>query len=70
MGVITAESLMSLEQYAKTRKEFRAKVLAHKKNRSLQLGAHISRKGTGVATNHPSTRTRLRPRRSDKRPAA
>jgi hypothetical protein len=42
MGVITAESLMSLEQYAKTRKEFRAKVLAHKKNRSLQLGAHIT----------------------------
>ena len=42
MAVITAESLMSLEQYAKTRKEYRAKVLAHKKNRTLMLGGHIT----------------------------
>ena len=42
MAVITAESLMSLEQYAKARNDFRAKVLAHKKNRTVQLGEHIT----------------------------
>ena len=40
--VITAESLMSLEQYSKARKEFRVKVLAHKKTRTVQLGDHIT----------------------------
>jgi hypothetical protein len=42
MPSITPESLMSLEQYAKVRDEFRAKVIAHKKNRQVQLGEHIS----------------------------
>ena len=42
MPSITPESLMSLEQYAKVRDEFRAKVIAHKKNRHVQLGEHIS----------------------------
>jgi hypothetical protein len=42
MGTITAQSLMSLEQYAKSRKEFRERVLAHKKNRTVQLGDHIT----------------------------
>jgi hypothetical protein len=42
MAVITAESLMSLEQYSKARRDFRAKVLAHKKNRTVQLGEHIT----------------------------
>jgi hypothetical protein len=42
MAAITAESLMSLEQYAKARKEFRERVLAHKKNRTVQLGEHIT----------------------------
>ncbi|HWH49413.1 MAG TPA: DUF3501 family protein [Burkholderiales bacterium] len=42
MAAITAESLMSLEQYAKARKDFRAKVLAHKKNRTIQLGGHVT----------------------------
>jgi hypothetical protein len=42
MGRITAESLMSLEQYAKARKEFRQRVLAHKKDRTVQLGGHIT----------------------------
>ena len=42
MVAITAESLMSLEQYAKARKDFRAKVLAHKKNRTVQLGEHVT----------------------------
>jgi hypothetical protein len=42
MGTITAESLMSLEQYAKARKEFRERVLAHKKSRTVQLGGHVT----------------------------
>jgi hypothetical protein len=33
---------MPLETYARTRKEFRAQVLAHKKHRSVQLGEHIT----------------------------
>lgn len=42
MAAITAESLMSLEQYARARKDFRARVLAHKKNRTVQLGEHVT----------------------------
>ena len=42
MGAITAESLMSLEQYAKARKEFRQRVLAHKKHRTVQFGGHVT----------------------------
>ncbi|HKU16742.1 MAG TPA: DUF3501 family protein [Steroidobacteraceae bacterium] len=34
--------LMSLEQYSTARKEFRAKVLEHKRNRSLALGANAT----------------------------
>jgi hypothetical protein len=33
---------MSLEQYARSRKEYRARVLAHKKNRTVRLGEHIT----------------------------
>jgi Protein of unknown function (DUF3501) len=39
---ITRDSLMSLEAYAKARKDFRAKVIAHKKNRTLHLGDHVT----------------------------
>ena len=42
MGTITAESLMSLEQYAKARKQFRQRVLAHKKQRTVRLGEHVT----------------------------
>lgn len=42
MGSITADSLMSLEQYAKARKSFRERVLAHKKDRTLKLGEHVT----------------------------
>ena len=34
-----------------------------------QLGAHMSKNGTGAATSQPATNTCLRPKRSDKRPA-
>ena len=42
MPQITPDSLMSLEAYAKARPEFRAKVIAHKKDRTLQLGENVT----------------------------
>lgn len=42
MPQITRDSLMTLETYAKTRKEFRAKVMAHKQHRTLHLGDHVT----------------------------
>jgi hypothetical protein len=40
--VIKRDSLMSLEAYARGRDEFRAKVIAHKKNRTVHLGANVT----------------------------
>jgi hypothetical protein len=42
MPVITLDSLMSLEVYARAREEFRAKVIAHKKIRTIHLGRHVT----------------------------
>ena len=42
MAKITRDSLMTLEAYAKARKEFRARVMAHKKNRSVHIGDHVT----------------------------
>jgi hypothetical protein len=42
MPQITRDSLMTLEAYAKARNEFRARVMAHKKNRTLRLGASVT----------------------------
>jgi hypothetical protein len=42
MRKIARDSLLSLEAYAKQRQEFRAKVIAHKKDRTVQLGAHVT----------------------------
>jgi hypothetical protein len=42
MPRITRDSLMTLEAYASARKEFRARVLAHKKPRSVHLGEHLT----------------------------
>ena len=42
MPQIKRESLMTLEAYAKARKEFRAKVIEHKKRRSVHLGEHVT----------------------------
>ena len=39
---ITRESLLTLESYAKTRKGFRERVLAHKKPRTVHLGEHVT----------------------------
>ena len=42
MSVVTRDSLMTLEAYAKARPEFRRKVLEHKKNRNVALGGHVT----------------------------
>ena len=42
MPKITRDSLMTLEAYAKARPEFRARIMAHKKDRIVPLGAHIT----------------------------
>ena len=39
---ISRDSLLSLEAYARQRKEFRAKVMAHKRDRTVHLGAHVT----------------------------
>lgn len=42
MPRIARENLLTLEAYARERKNFRARVLAHKKNRTVHLGAHLT----------------------------
>ena len=42
MTAISRESLLTLEAYAKQRKEFRSRVLAHKKNRVLHIGPNVT----------------------------
>lgn len=39
---IARDSLLTLEAYARERQAFRAKVIAHKKNRTVRLGSHIT----------------------------
>ncbi|HVG05512.1 MAG TPA: DUF3501 family protein [Burkholderiaceae bacterium] len=41
-GRIARDSLLTLEAYARERQKFRAKVIAHKKNRTVHLGEHIT----------------------------
>ena len=42
MPHITRDSLMPLETYAKVRPEWRAEIMAHKKNRMVDLGDHVT----------------------------
>ena len=42
MPQIQRSSLMTLEAYARERPQFRARVMAHKKNRTVSLGDHIT----------------------------
>ncbi len=42
MNKLIRQDLYSLEEYADTRPEFRARVLAHKKNRMIKLGDHAT----------------------------
>ncbi len=40
--MITRDSLMTLEAYARARDEFRARVMSHKKNRKVHLGENVT----------------------------
>ena len=42
MAQISRDSLLTLEAYSRQRKDFRARVIAHKKNRTLHLGEHVT----------------------------
>jgi hypothetical protein len=42
MPKIERASLLSLEAYARQRKDFRARVIAHKKNRKVELGGNVA----------------------------
>ncbi len=42
LSVIERESLLSLETYARERNAFRARVIAHKKLRTVRLGEHVA----------------------------
>jgi Protein of unknown function (DUF3501) len=42
MPRIERTSLMTLESYARERPQFRARVMAHKKNRTVRLGDHLT----------------------------
>ena len=42
MHKISRASLMTLEAYAKARKDFRSRVLAHKKDRTIHVGDHVT----------------------------
>ena len=42
MAKLTHDKLMTLEAYAKARNAFRADVMAHKKNRLVHLGNHVT----------------------------
>jgi Protein of unknown function (DUF3501) len=39
--MLTRKNLYSLEEYAEKRRDFRTRVMAHKKNRHLQVGEHV-----------------------------
>jgi len=42
MPTITRDSIMTLEDYAKVRQDFRAQVMSHKKNRKVSLGKNVT----------------------------
>ena len=42
MKQLTPDDLMSLEEYHRQRPDFRAQVLAHKKNRQVKIGANAT----------------------------
>ena len=42
MPHIARNSLLTLEAYARARDDFRARVIAHKKNRTVRLGEHVT----------------------------
>jgi hypothetical protein len=42
MQKLSRDNLMTLEAYARARQDFRAQVIAHKRNRTVHLGEHVT----------------------------
>jgi hypothetical protein len=42
MHTLTPQDLLPLEEYARQRPEFRSRVLAHKRNRKVRIGEHVT----------------------------
>ena len=60
MEKISPRHLMTLEAYAKARKDFRARVIAHKKHRTVHLGEHITLVFEDTLTIHYQVQEMLR----------
>src|SRR5437667_9265020 len=58
--MITRDSLLSLEAYARQRNEFRAKLIEHKKRRNVHLGEHVLLQFEDELTNRYQVQEMLR----------
>lgn len=63
MNKLTREDLFSLEKYAEVRPEFRARVMAHKKNRQLPIGPSATLYFEDALTMHYQIQEMLRAER-------
>lgn len=63
MTKLTREDLFSLEKYAEVRPEFRARVMAHKKNRQLPVGPNVTFYFEDALTMHYQIQEMLRAER-------
>jgi hypothetical protein len=63
MSKLTRDDLFSLEKYAEVRPEFRARVMAHKKNRQLPVGPNATLYFEDALTMHYQVQEMLRAER-------
>lgn len=63
MNKLTREDLFSLEKYSEVRPEFRARVMAHKKNRQLPIGPNATLYFEDALTMHYQIQEMLRAER-------
>ena len=64
--MLTHDQLFSLEQYARLRPAFRAKVMAHKKNRQVAVGPNATLYFEDQLTMQDRKSTRLNSSHSDR----
>ena len=60
---LTRDGLYSLERYAQVRNDFRARVMAHKKNRQVHIGPHATLYFEDLLTMHYQVQEMLRTER-------
>ena len=70
MAKLTRNRLIALEAYAKTRNAFRAEVIAHKKDRNVALGDHVTLLFEDEMTIRYQVQEMLRARKKSSRRAA